>query len=149
MSGDYRYRPMTAADLDWVMTHEPQLYPFPWSRGNFADSLSAGYVCRVMLDAETPIGYAVLMVVLDEAHLLNFSVIAAAQRRGAGAAMLAHLREELRLLGVIQLFLEGRPSNTPALALYTRSGFASIGRRQSYYPAREGREDAIVMRVAP
>ena len=149
MSGDYRYRPMTAADLDWVMTHEPQLYPFPWSRGNFADSLSAGYVCRVMLDAETPIGYAVMMVILDEAHLLNFSVVAAAQRRGAGAALLAHLRDEVRSRGVTQFFLEVRPSNAAALGLYTRSGFTTIGRRQSYYPAHEGREDAIVMRVAP
>ncbi|MCB1961371.1 MAG: ribosomal protein S18-alanine N-acetyltransferase [Rhodocyclaceae bacterium] len=140
---------MGADDLEWVMAHEVQLYPFPWSRGNFADSLGAGYLCRVMLDDATPIGYAVLMVVLDEAHLLNFSVILTAQRRGAGAAMLAHLRDELRALGVLQLFLEVRPSNTPALALYTASGFASIGRRQSYYPACGGREDAIVMRVTP
>lgn len=145
----YRYRPMKGSDLDWVMTHEGALYPFPWTRGNFADALEAGYFCRLMFDERGPIGYAVMMLILDEAHLLNLSVVHDAQGKGAGGALLGHMREAARGLRATQFFLEVRPSNVPAVRLYERSGFTSIGRRRAYYPAEGGREDAIVMRVAP
>lgn len=145
----YRYRPMTGGDVEWVMTHECALYPFPWTRGNFVDALEAGYFCRVMFDERGPIGYAVMMLILDEAHLLNLSVVHDAQGKGAGAALLGHMRDAARGLRATQFFLEVRPSNAPALRLYERSGFTRIGRRRAYYPAEGGREDAIVMRVAP
>lgn len=143
------FRPMHEADLDWVLRHEPELYPFPWTRGNFEDSLGAGYSCWIMSEGEAPVGYAVVMQVFDEAHLLNFSVVRAAQGRGAGAALLAFLREALRGRGVTQFFLEVRPSNLAARAVYEKAGFTHIGRRKGYYPAEGGREDALVMRVAP
>ena len=145
----FRFRPMIEDDLDWVLEHEPRLYPFPWTRGNFEDSLKSGYSCWVMEEGDAAVGYAVVMQVFDEAHLLNFSVVQAAQRRGVGAALLAFLREAVRARGAAQFFLEVRPSNTPALSLYEKAGFASIGRRKGYYPAVGGREDALVMRVAP
>ncbi len=140
-------RPMGSEDVAWVMLHEPQLYRYPWSAGNFTDSLSAGYLCRVMLCGDEPVGYAVMMLILDEAHLLNISIVASAQRQGKGRALLAMMCDEARALGATQCFLEVRPSNTPALALYEQYGFARIARRRGYYPAPDGREDAIVMRV--
>lgn len=145
----YRFRPMTGADLEWVITHEDALYPFPWSRGNFADALDAGYFCRIMTNDSGPAAYAVMMLILDEAHLLNLSVSHAAQGKGAGGALLAHMRASARAHGATQFFLEVRPSNASALRLYEKSGFTSIGRRRAYYPAENGREDAIVMRVTP
>ena len=102
-----------------------------------------------MFDDGGPIGYSVMMLILDEAHLLNLSVVQEAQGKGVGGALLGHMRETARGLRAKQFFLEVRPSNAPAVRLYERSGFTSIGRRRAYYPAEDGREDAIVMRVAP
>jgi [ribosomal protein S18]-alanine N-acetyltransferase len=145
----FGYRPMAEDDLDWVLQHEVDLHPFPWTRGNFEDSLAAGYSCWLMSDGGVGIGYAIIMQIVDEAHLLNFSVVRSAQGRGVGAAMLDFLRDALRRRGVTQLFLEVRPSNLAARAVYEKAGFTSIGRRKGYYPAENGREDALVMRVAP
>jgi [ribosomal protein S18]-alanine N-acetyltransferase len=142
------YLPMGEADLDWVTLHEAELHAFPWTRGNFADSLNAGYSSWIQYTDGCPTAYAVLLLVLDEAHLLNISVLRDTQRRGHGAALLHYLCEQAHARGATQMFLEVRPSNTAALALYERSGFAPIGRRKGYYPAAVGREDAIVMRRA-
>lgn len=147
MTAGIVFLPMSDADLDWVVDAEAELHAFPWTRGNFADSLAAGYACRVMFAGEEPLGYAVLLLVLDEAHLLNISIRAAHQRKGMALELLAHLYGSARSAGATQMFLEVRPSNAAALALYRREGFQAIGRRARYYPAVDGgREDAIVMR---
>ncbi|MDR2881880.1 MAG: ribosomal protein S18-alanine N-acetyltransferase [Azoarcus sp.] len=141
--------PMSEHDLAWVVEQEACLHPFPWSLGNFSDSLAAGHSCWLMRDAGVPVGYAVMLGVLDEAHLLNISVVHAAQGCGLGSRLLEYLLSVARSSGVRQFFLEVRPSNLLALALYRRAGFVEIGRRKGYYPASEGREDAIVMRLEP
>lgn len=141
------FRPMLPADFPWLAARERELHVAPWSAGNFADSLAAGYSCWLALRDEEPVAYAVLMVVLDEAHLLNITVAGIYQRRGVGAALLAFLRDLARQAGASQMFLEVRPTNEPARALYQRVGFQPIGRRKGYYPAPEGREDALVMRL--
>ncbi|WP_334170122.1 ribosomal protein S18-alanine N-acetyltransferase [Zoogloea sp.] len=142
------FRPMGESDLGWVAAQDAQLYPFPWSEGNFADSISAGYACWVMLDGAERVGYGVLMMVIDEAHILNISVVAARQRGGLGCCLLGHFAELARESGARRLLLEVRPSNGPALALYARAGFQTIGRRKGYYPAVGGREDGLVMSLA-
>ncbi|SAK79867.1 acetyltransferase [Caballeronia calidae] len=142
--------PMTEADLDEVAAVEKLAYEFPWSRGNFQDSLRNGYygVCLRHVTG-TLIGYCVLMPVVDEMHLLNLCVAPSAQRAGAGLAL---LREAVRITRAEKLegvLLEVRPSNPRAIQLYERFGFAAIGRRKNYYPARHrSREDAIVMRLS-
>lgn len=142
------YVPMSEQDLDWVLAMEAELHPYPWTRGNFSDSLDAGYSAWIARVDDKPCAYAVMLLVLDEAHLLNISVARAAQGRGLGAALLAFLCERAKESGAVQFFLEVRPSNLAARALYERAGFQPIGRRKAYYPAPEGREDAIVMRLA-
>lgn len=137
--------PMNARDLDDVLAIENAVYPFPWTRGNFADSLSAGYsawVCRIGGEL---VGYAVVMMVLDEAHLLNISVDRHRQGMGFGARLLRHAMAVARTLGARSLLLEVRPSNERALTLYRHFGFVRIGVRKAYYPAHEGREDALVL----
>ncbi len=141
------FAPMSELDLEWVAAQDRLLYPFPWSAMSFADSMSAGYGCWMMFDGAEPVGYAVLMMVLDEAHILNISVVSERQNCGFGRRLLDHLGRVAREAGARQLFLEVRPSNVPALALYQRAGFETIGRRKGYYPAAEGREDALVMRL--
>jgi ribosomal-protein-alanine N-acetyltransferase len=137
--------PMNANDLDEIVAIENVVYPFPWSRGNFADSLAAGYstwVCRVGGEL---IGYVVVMMAVDEAHLLNISVEKRHQGMGFGARLLRHAMSVARTLGARTLLLEVRPSNERALELYRHFGFVRIGVRKNYYPAQEGREDAMVL----
>lgn len=142
-----RYRRMTALDLDAVMAIEQAIYPHPWTRGNFSDSLAAGYHCWVAESGGMMTGYSVLMIAAGEAHLLNLSIAAQWQRRGLGSELLRFIVAHARDCAVSRFFLEVRPSNAAALALYARAGFTTIGVRRGYYPARSGSEDAIVMEL--
>ena len=136
--------PMNERDLDSVAALEASLQAFPWSRGNFADSLTAGHsvwVCRLGGDL---IGFSVVMSVIDEAHLLNIGVCQRYQGQGYGARLLRHAMECARLGGANKFFLEVRPSNERAVDLYQHFGFRQIGLRKGYYPAAIGREDGLV-----
>ncbi|MFO0009172.1 MAG: ribosomal protein S18-alanine N-acetyltransferase [Betaproteobacteria bacterium] len=144
-----RFVPMTAADLDDVLSVENEVYPFPWTRANFVDSMRAGYCCWTLRDSSGALlSYSVVMLVLDEAHLLNLSVASNAHRLGYGWRMLEFMAQLARDHGARNLMLEVRPSNTPAQRLYRRYGFERIGVRRGYYPSHGGREDALVMRIA-
>ncbi len=136
--------PMNERDLDAVAALEASLQPFPWSRGNFADSLAAGHSVWVLRLAGELIGFSVSMRVIDEAHLLNIGVGARHQGRGHGARLLRHAMDCARRGGAERLFLEVRPSNARAVELYRHFGFRQIGVRKGYYPAAVGREDALV-----
>ncbi len=137
-------RPMSEADLPAVMAIENAIYTFPWTQGNFRDSLAAGYSCWIYVRDGELIGYAVLLRVSDEAHLLNLSIAAGCQRQGYGSLLLQRVCELARGQGTRLLFLEVRPSNNAALRLYERHGFGRIGLRREYYPAQAGREDALI-----
>jgi [ribosomal protein S18]-alanine N-acetyltransferase len=139
------YRRMRASDLADVARLEKSLYDFPWSLGNFRDSVTAGYDCVVTTHGEAVIGYAVLMVALDEAHLLNFSVSSEWQNQGIGRAFLAHVVQVARDAGAQIVYLEVRPSNHAARHLYRKMGFQQIAIRPEYYPAAAGREDALFL----
>lgn len=136
---------MLAADIDPVLAAEQRCHEFPWSRGNFADSLAAGHGAWVAREYGRMAGYALVMRGADEAELLNITIMPELQRGGRGSSLLRHLFVEAAGWGANRMLLEVRPGNSPALALYRRHGFAEIGRRRGYYPARGGREDAIVM----
>ena len=138
-------RPMTDADLDEVVAIEIAACPFPWGRGSFRDSLDSGYVCRVFYLDGKPIGYFVVMPVVDEAHLLSISVSPRCQGKGHGSYLLREVFNAARQVGAQMVLLEVRSSNVSALALYHRFGFKQIGRRRDYYPAVGGREDALVL----
>ncbi|HEX2825440.1 MAG TPA: ribosomal protein S18-alanine N-acetyltransferase [Burkholderiales bacterium] len=142
------YRRMTAADLDTVEAIERRMHPSPWTRGNFSDSIGAGYHCWIAERDGGLAAYAVVAVGAEEAHLLNLTVAPQWQRQGIGAAFTAFLAKLARDYGAGRMFLEVRPSNGAARALYARAGFAEIGLRRGYYPATEGREDAVVMEMA-
>ena len=136
---------MTERDLDEVVAIENTIYSHPWTRGNFSDSLQARYECRTWRLGGALIGYFVLMVAAGEAHLLNLSVAAREQRSGHGSALLREAVAIARRLGARSLFLEVRPSNLAAQALYRRFGFRNVAVRRGYYPAHGGREDALVL----
>ncbi len=142
-----RFVPMGAQDRDAIAAIERDLYPFPWTRGNFSDSLQAGYsTWTLRQDDSELLAYAVMMLAVDEAHLLNLSVARAHQRKGLGWRMLDWMCMRAREYGAKSLLLEVRPTNVQAHRLYARYGFQKIGLRRDYYPAAGGREDADVMR---
>ena len=149
-------RALTTADLDAVMHIEGQAYEFPWTRGNFIDSLVAGYWAQALFrpgdtaasSAPELLAYAWAMSGVGEVHLLNVTVALGAQGRGHARFLLNRLSEWSRSLPADDLWLEVRPSNLRAIALYERYGFQTVGRRPAYYPAANGgREDAIIMNL--
>jgi ribosomal-protein-alanine N-acetyltransferase len=135
---------MVEADLREVLEVERAVYTHPWTHGNMSDSLRAGYQCRTLRVGGTLAGYFILIVAAGEAHLLNLSVAAAFHRLGHGEALLAEVMRIAANLGGRHLFLEVRPSNPAAQALYAKHGFRKIAVRRDYYPASQGREDALV-----
>ena len=140
-------RPMSALDLDAVMAVEAAAYAFPWSRGNFIDSLAAAHPAWMLMDAgDTLLGYFVAMFGVDELHLLNITVAPAVQGRGHARRLIAALTGLARERRARQLWLEVRESNGRARAMYERLGFVQVGQRKNYYPAGFGRrEHAVVM----
>jgi ribosomal-protein-alanine N-acetyltransferase len=144
-----RFVPLSRERIPDLMALERQVYPFPWTAGNFEDALRSGYSAWTLLaDDDAIIAYAVAMLAVDEAHLLNLAVDPNWQRHGCGWRMLHWMARTMHEYGARSLLLEVRPSNLGALELYRRYGFDKIGARRGYYPAHRGREDAIVMRVA-
>jgi ribosomal-protein-alanine N-acetyltransferase len=139
--------PMAARHLDAVLAIEAAAYEFPWSRGNFVDSLAAGHVAQLLCDVHGGLlGYLVALPGFEEMHLLNLTVAPAVQGRGHARRLLDGLVALCREAQARQLWLEVRESNARARRVYRRFGFRHIGRRKGYYPAREGRrEDAVVM----
>src|SRR5687767_3838772 len=138
---------MREPDLEEVLAIENAIYTHPWTRGNFADSLRAAYECRTLRRERGLLGYFGLMVAAAEAHLLNRSIAALHQRSGHGSFLLRQAAGLARGLGARGLFLEVRRSNRAAQGLYTRFGFRKIAVRRGYYPARSGREDALVLTI--
>ena len=136
---------MNETDLDAVLTIERSVQAYPWTRGQFADSLRAGHLCYVDEGAGELRGYAILMPTVDEAEVLTIGVAGAQQRKGLGRAMLGEMLELAREKHMQRVLLEVRPSNTAAVALYRSTGFAEIGLRRGYYRDANGSEDALVM----
>ena len=137
--------PMGPGDLDEVLAIEYRVYPFPWGRGNFTDSMSSGYSCWVCRVSGELVGYFVVMLAVDEAHLLNIAIAEKRQGLGFGARLLRQAMRVAQASGGTLMLLEVRPSNEQALSLYRHFGFKQIGVRRGYYPADGGREDALVL----
>lgn len=139
-----RLRKMTVSDLPEVLEIERKNYQFPWGEDIFRDCFKAGYSCWVCEELDRVLGYSLLSIAVGEAHILNISVHPAEQKQGIGRKMLENLIEVAR--GKAEtVFLEVRPSNIGAIALYEDVGFNEIGVRKGYYPAENGREDAIML----
>ena len=140
-------RPMTTSSLEGVVALENEVYPFPWTRGNFVDSLAAGYIAWTLNGSGGELlAYCVAMRGAGEMHLLNITVAPAVRRRGHARRLFEALAEECRDFDAERLWLEVRVSNIDAQRTYVRLGFIKVGVRKGYYPAPAGaREDAVVM----
>ena len=138
-------RTMKHDDLAHVSDIERRSYEFPWSHGVFRDCLLAGYQCVVFVRDDQVAGYAILSVAAGEAHILNLCIDPALRSHGYGERLLDDILFRARTSSVREIFLEVRPSNSNALALYKKKGFYQVANRPAYYQAREGREDAAVL----
>lgn len=139
-----RIRRMTSSDLSGVAAVEKKSYQFPWSEDIFKDCLKARYECWVCEEQDKVLGYCIASIAVGEAHILNICVDPAEQSQGIGRKLLENLIEVARSRAET-VFLEVRPSNTVAIALYENIGFNEIGIRKDYYPAENGREDALML----
>ena len=138
-------RPMQEVDLDEVIAIEEAVYPFPWTRGIFHDCLLVGYSCWVYQEQQEIVGYVVMSMAAGEAHILTLAVHPDKQGQGYAKHILDHVLETSRERDVSTIYLEVRPSNQRAIDIYQKAGFNEIGIRKDYYPAEDGREDALVM----
>ena len=138
-------RAMRDADIAAIMAIETRAYPFPWTDGIFRDCINAAYPSWLLIQNDIIIGYGVIIVAAREAHVLNICIDPDVQSHGHGRRLLRTLIRAARTHNAERVFLEVRPSNPRAIALYFDEGFNEIGRRPRYYPAHTGREDAIVM----
>ena len=139
-------RPMTPADLPGIHLIELASYDHPWSMGNFADSLAAGYSMWVLEAGGEVMGYYAMMAAAGEAHLLNLTIAPIWRRHGLGRDLLVHCLARACEHRADSLFLEVRSSNTAAIGLYHSSGFVDLAVRRAYYPAGDRREDALIMK---
>ena len=146
--GSVSLEAMRADDLSAVLEIENAVYPHPWSRANFLDSLYGGHEAWVLRDDNgVLLGYFLIVLIVDEAHLLNISVRGDLHGCGIGRLLLDKVAQMARAKGMASILLEVRPSNARAIRLYEHFGFVQIGRRKAYYPAADNaREDAVVMR---
>jgi ribosomal-protein-alanine N-acetyltransferase len=138
-------RPMERADLKRVAEIEKAAYEFPWEFETFRDCFKVGYHCWVGDRAGEVVGYGICTVGAGESHVLNVCVAPGYQGKGYGRQILQKLIDDASRFRIDSMFLEVRPSNPNAIKLYQGLGFNEIGRRKDYYPARKGREDALVM----
>ncbi len=138
-------RAMTEADVPQVVAIEVAAHRSPWTAGIFADCLRVGYHCDVMEEGEHIVAYSVLSMAAGEAHLFNLCVDPASQGQGLGRSMLEFVLDKCRRHQIRTVFLEVRPSNERAIALYESAGFNETGRRKDYYPDGDEREDALIM----
>jgi len=138
-------RAMGHDDLSMVSDIERRSYEFPWSHGVFRDCLLAGYHCMVLERDARVTGYGILSIAAGEAHILNLCVDPHYRSHGFGEQLLDAILAQSRAANVREIFLEVRPSNVTALALYRKKGFHKVARRPAYYQASEGREDAAVL----
>ena len=157
------WRAMQAADLDAVVWLEQSAHSHPWSRGNFSDSLQAGYAASVYTTAidrplDPPqklnergepcalVGHWVVMPGFEECHLLNITVARNFRREGWASRMMLDILQWAIENKRPRIWLEVRQSNDAARALYQRMGFTEVAVRKGYYPSGAlSREDAIVM----
>jgi ribosomal-protein-alanine N-acetyltransferase len=138
------FRRMTLGDVERVMKVEQEVYEFPWTDRIFSDCIRVGYYCWLALQQQNIVGHAVISVTAGESHMLNLSISSEYQRRGYGKQFIEFLIQQAQAKQAQTMLLEVRPSNIAAINCYNSTGFNEIGSRKDYYPAPEGREDALL-----
>jgi len=144
MINELTFRPMTLDDVDAVMHLENAVYQFPWTDKIFKDCIRVGYDCWLALLENKVVAHAVISVAAGESHILNLSVTGDQQGKGIGKQFIQFLLNIAHNKRAQIMMLEVRPSNVRAIKCYNSAGFNEIGSRKNYYPAPNGKEDALL-----
>lgn len=137
---------LTEDHISQMVELEKICFSLPWTADMIRSELnnpSCLYLAAV--DGDTLAGYIGIQTVLDEGYINNVAVRPEYRRRGIAAALISLLIEQARAIGLAFMTLEVRESNAPAIALYEKLGFTTVGRRKNYY--EKPREDAILMTI--
>lgn len=127
---------------------EANAVAFPWSLGQYLDSLTGSHQAYALEQAGDMTGLVVVMTVLDQAEILNLVIEHAHQGQGLGRELLRRVLQQLKQQGCLRVYLEVRETNRAARSLYHHMGFIETGLRKDYYPSATGREHAILMEIA-
>lgn len=133
------------SDLEIMGRIEQAGHLYPWSDRVFMDCIRSGYYLDGAMQADQLLGFAVVMPILNEWHILNLCVDPRVHRRGVGRFLMDFVLDQATKSDVASLWLEVRIGNTAARQLYATLGFEQVGSRKGYYPAKQGREDALVL----
>ncbi len=145
IGGELRVHAMELDDVEIIHVMELRNYDYPWTSGIVRDCIVSGYECMKLMHDDEIIGYYVLQIAANEAHLLNICIDKPWRAKGFALQLLRIAMRSAAMQQAAELFLEVRPSNKRAIKLYEGVGFNEIGCRPNYYDAKQGREDAIVM----
>ena len=143
-TAEINFRRMDIGDIDDVMVVEKQAYQYPWTEGIFNDCIRVGYECWLAQIDDHIVAHAVSSVAAGESHILNISVKPNYQGQGIGKTFIEFLVQIAKDKQATVIMLEVRPSNAAAIRCYDATGFNEIGCRKDYYPAPDGREDALL-----
>ena len=136
---------MAITDLPEVLAIEVQAHSHPWSEKTFLSNFGKRYINHVIMLDDKVVGYFVASYVAGEVTLMNIAISPVYQGAGLGRALLNYLKTFSLSLSQQEIWLEARASNTPAIKLYQALDFVEVDIRPAYYPADNGREDAIIM----
>lgn len=136
---------LTPADLPRAFEIEQASHAFPWTEKTLTSNQGERYLNLKIMHNDVMAGFAITQIVLDEATLFNIAIDPAFQRQGLGRALLEDVIQQIEKKDVFTLWLEVRASNAKAISLYESLGFNEVSVRRNYYPAAQGREDAIMM----
>jgi ribosomal-protein-alanine N-acetyltransferase len=138
------FRQMALEDISAVILLENEVYQFPWTDRIFKDCIRVGYDCWLAHLGNTVVAHAVISIAAGESHILNLSVTRNHQGKGIGKQFIQFLLNIARNKRAQIMMLEVRPSNIRAINCYSSAGFNEIGCRKDYYPAPNGKEDALL-----
>lgn len=136
---------LDTSNIDAAYQIHRQVQPKPWSKSTFSDCLTSPYYALQVTHQDQLLGYALVLEVVDEATLMDIAVTPSARRQGVGQKLLNSIIDQCRQHSMQTLWLEVRAGNRPAITLYQQAGFEQVEVRKGYYPAEEGREDALIM----
>lgn len=139
-------RPLEIVDLEQVIAIEQKTHDHPWKKSIHLSCIEQEYPSLVLEQNSTIIGYVVFNYLFDECHLMNITTSLPYQGQGFATQLIQSMYKQAKVAGMQSVLLEVRESNRPALSFYIKEGFEEIGRRPNYYPSKDSREAAIVMR---
>ncbi len=144
IDSELTFRQMALEDISAVIQLENEVYQFPWTDRIFKDCIRVGYDCWLAHLGNTIVAHAVISIAAGESHILNLSVTRNHQGKGIGKQFIQFLLNIARNKRAQIMMLEVRPSNIRAINCYSSAGFNEIGCRKDYYPAPNGKEDALL-----